>query len=348
MQNYYKPVIHGVGPLHSTLMLVGEAPGEQEEMAGVPFIGYSGQELDRMLEEAGLSRNDCYLTNVLFTRPPYNKLPAFMVQKAEAEKAGPMSIPLGQGTYLHPSLAQELERLYGEIQRVRPNLIVCLGNTACWAILGKTKISALRGAICESPHGKVLPTYHPAAVVRDWSLRPIVVGDFIKAAYECTFAEVRRPTRSLIILPTLDEIQDFYIRAREAEYLSCDIETKRGQISYIGFAISKAEGISIPIFDPRSETGSYWPGLAEEIEVWKWIQGLLCTKAKKIFQNGIFDLQYMAKYKLRIVNIAEDTMLLHHALYPELPKGLGFLGAAYTNEAPWKLMRKGEGFKKDE
>ena len=71
-------------------------------------------------------------------------------------------------------------------------------------------------------------------------------------------------------------------------------------------------------------------------------------KAKKIFQNGLFDLQYLAKYKLRIVNISDDTMLLHHALYPELPKGLGFLGAAYTNEAPWKLMRKGEGYKKDE
>lgn len=337
-----------MGPLHSKLLLIGEAPGEQEEMAGVPFIGYSGQELDRMLAEAGLSRQDCYLTNVLFSRPPYNKLAAFLVPKAEAMTSGPLAIPLGQGTYLHPSLALEVERLHGEIQRVRPNLIVCLGNTACWAILGKTKISALRGAICESPHGKVLPTYHPAAVVRDWSLRPIVVGDFIKAAYECTFAEVRRSQRSLIILPTLDEIQEFYLRARDAEYMACDIETVRGQISSIGFAISKGDALSIPIFDPRSDSRSYWPSLEEEIRAWAFIQAILSVKAKKIFQNGLFDLQYLAKYKLRIVNISDDTMLLHHALYPELPKGLGFLGAAYTNEAPWKLMRKGEGYKKDE
>ncbi len=67
-----------------------------------------------------------------------------------------------------------------------------------------------------------------------------------------------------------------------------------------------------------------------------------------LFQNGMYDLQYLYKMGFRPRACLEDTMLLHHSLFPELQKGLGFLGSVYSNEAAWKLMRKQDSFKKDE
>lgn len=84
---------------------------------------------------------------------------------------------------------------------------------------------------------------------------------------------------------------------------------------------------------------SYWQTKEEEVTVWKVIRWLLKQTIPKIFQNGMYDLAYLVRYGFEVACCEEDTMLLHHALYPELPKGLGFLGSIYTNEASWKLMR---------
>jgi DNA polymerase I-like protein with 3'-5' exonuclease and polymerase domains len=67
---------------------------------------------------------------------------------------------------------------------------------------------------------------------------------------------------------------------------------------------------------------------------------LLESPVTKVFQNGLYDLQYIYQMGIRPRNCTEDTMLMHHALYPEMKKGLEFLGSVYTNEASWKLMRK--------
>lgn len=346
------PCIKSIGPANANIALVGEAPGEQEERAGVPFFGSSGQELDRMLEQAGIVRSDCYLTNVLFTRPPQNKLDFFCVKKGDLPNAYPVP-PISQGKYLHPAFIPEVERLHQELRTVKPNLIVALGNTACWAIIRQTKISALRGTVCESPFGKVLPTYHPSAVLRDWSLRPIVVADLIKANRERAFPHIDRPQRFVIYNPTLDEIRDFVNEVRSARELSVDIETRNRQITEIGFAPSKELSCVIPFvlphpFGPRG--WNYWPDTESEVQAWLFVQELLNLPAKKIFQNGLYDLQYIWRMGFNVQGLGEDTMLIQHALYPELLKGLGFLGSIHTNEPAWKLMRtKGqEELKRDE
>ena len=78
---------------------------------------------------------------------------------------------------------------------------------------------------------------------------------------------------------------------------------------------------------------------------------LLESVIPKVFQNGLFDMQYLARMGLQVRNALHDTMLLHHVLYPELQKGLGFLGSIYSNEPAWKLMRTHKGeeeLKRDE
>jgi DNA polymerase I-like protein with 3'-5' exonuclease and polymerase domains len=85
--------------------------------------------------------------------------------------------------------------------------------------------------------------------------------------------------------------------------------------------------------------GNYWPTLEEEQKAWEQVAYLLESPIPKLGQNFIYDLQYIVKMGIRPRAFQEDTMLLHHSLYPEMQKDLGFLGSIYTNEAAWKLMR---------
>jgi uracil-DNA glycosylase len=337
----YNPCIKSVGPKNARVMAIGEAPGEQEEYSGIPFFGPAGQEFDRLLEEAGFKRSELYLTNVLRTRPPFNKMEAVCVKKKDLP--GSYSLPpLSQGKYLHPDLVPELDRLRSEIDEVKPWLILSLGNTALWGVLGQTGISRLRGTIQPGPGGcKVLPTYHPSAVLRQWDLRPIVSTDFCKARAESLFPEIRRPRRELLINPTLDELRAAYNRgAQEAKILATDVETKRGQITCCSFSWRKDFGVVIPFVDLRQSDRSFWRSLGEECQAWLLVQEFLALPVPKLFQNGLYDIQYYRKHGLHIENPLHDTMLLHHSMYPEMLKGLGFLGSVYTNEASWKLLRQ--------
>lgn len=337
----YLPCTKSVGPKNARIMAIGEAPGEQEELSGIPFFGPAGQEFDRLCLEAGFKRSELYLTNVLRTRPPFNKLEALCVQKKDLPGSYTLP-PLSTGKYLHPDLLPELDRLRSEIAEVKPWLVLTLGNTALWGILGQTGITKLRGTIQPGPGGyKVLPTYHPSAVLRQWDLRPILLADLIKARYESEFPEIRRPQRSLLINPTLEEIRETYeVCKHEAKIIATDVETKKGQITSCSFSWRKDFAIVIPFVDLRQPDRSFWRSLAEECQAWLQVQAFLALPQPKLFQNGLYDIQYYRRHGLHIENILHDTMLLHHAMYPEMLKGLGFLGSVYTNEASWKLLRQ--------
>jgi uracil-DNA glycosylase len=345
------PFAHSLGPRNAKIALVGEAFGAEEEKTGLPFMGQSGQELSRMLQEAGIKRSECFLSNVLTFRPPENKIETLCSKKADLPKDYAFP-PISMGKYLQPEYLGELERLQRELEEVRPNLVIALGNVACWALLRSSGITSLRGTVTTSPvipGQKVLPTYHPAAVLRNWAYRPIVLADFMKGKREADFADVRRPSRFVLVDPTLAEIDDWI--ARHAVYspaIGVDIETMKGQIDCIGFSISPIHALCIPFVTQGNK--SYWPDPADEIRAWQIVQSLLLLPAKKVFQNGLYDMQYLLRMGLRLHNVAEDTMLLHHALFPEMPKGLGFLGSIYTNESSWKLLNRGkhEELKKDE
>jgi len=337
----YSPCIRAIGPKDAKIVLIGEAPGEQEEKAGVPFIGPSGQQLDSMLKIAGLRRRDLYLTNVLFTRPPGNRLDDFLVSKRELPASYKLPA-LRQGKYLHPELLPELERLHAELEAVRPNLIIACGGPALWSVTSLHGITKMRGAVQPSRWGKVLPTLHPATLLypEGWANRPIIIADFIKAKYESDFSEIRRPKRRLLINPTLEELHEFFALCKSARRLSIDVETKGGQITLFGIALSPALGAVIPFYDPRKSGNSYW-SKEDEILVRALINDTLSRPIPKLFQNGLYDLQYLLREQYHInLDNSDDTMILHHALYPELPKSLGFMGSIYTNEASWKLLRE--------
>jgi DNA polymerase len=136
--------VFGVGNPKATLMLVGEAPGADEDAQGEPFVGRAGQLLNKILEAIGFRREDVYICNILKCRPPNNRKP----QADEVELCFP---------YLRK-----------QIELVRPALILCLGLTAAENLLGTTEsLGRLRGRTLRCEGIPVMVTYHPAALLRN-------------------------------------------------------------------------------------------------------------------------------------------------------------------------------------
>lgn len=278
------------------------------------------------------------------------------------------------GSHLKSEYFHHVERLWRELGEYKPNLVVALGNCPCWAILDQTKITSLRGTVSLSDRlgFKTLPTFHPAAVLRQTSMRPTCIADFQKATREVEFPEIRRTDRWITIVdPTEEGIREGYEWfKRPARAYANDIETFKRQITIIGFARSIDDALVIPfrveppkqswlvngkrVRNPKYEEEiavwepNYWPTAELEKSAWMLAQHGLQTPQPKIFQNGLYDLSYELAIGLQARNAIHDTMLWHHSLYPELPKSLGFLGSVYANEISWKMMRRGETLKRDE
>ena len=340
----FAPCIRASGPQDAKIAFVGEAPGEMEETIGLPFVGKAGQEFTALLQESGLKRSECYLTNVLWTRPPSNKMESFCVSKKDLP-AGYTLSPLALGKYLHPDLLPELERLRDELEALKPNLCVALGNTALWALTGSAAIGASRGTVSEStlvPGLKVLPTYHPAAVLRNWAWRVVVLQDLAKAKREMEFPDIRRVERRILINPKFDEALSWLMRAKSSPILSCDIETEKRQITSIAFATTPSNILVIPFWNKEASDWNFW-NEEEELAIWELLWDLLSSHPRVLFQNGLYDVQYLWDMLIPVPGFLEDTMILHHAMYPELPKSLAFLGSIYTNDIAWKKMRERHG-----
>lgn len=331
-------------PPRFKIAIVGEAWGDEEAQWKMPFIGPAGKQLDSILEDAGIVRAECFITNVFNLHPAGNKLETLCVTGKNHPDAASELYPLIPGKYLKKEYMGELDRLHQELREVQPNLAILCGNTPCWALLGQRAISKIRGTASVSSivSGlKCLPVYHPAAVLRQYDLRHVTVLDFQKAKREGEFPELRRPIRRIEVAESLSDIIGFLEKyLRGSDYISCDIETAGGQITCIGFAPGIDRCLVIPFWDSRKPGGSYWPSLELELAAWDLVQTILRLPAKKLGQNFLYDVSYLwFKYGIEVTNIADDTMLLHHALQPEENKGLGFLGSVYCNEPAWKAER---------
>lgn len=138
--------VNGEGPIPSRIMLVGEAPGADEERTGTPFVGASGQELNRMLQDAGIMRSEAYCTNVCKTRPPNNQITAWI---AKAKKDITPAHRLFRGKYVLAPLTDGFRELITEIEMVQPNLVIAFGNVAMWALTGNWGTLKWRGSQLE-------------------------------------------------------------------------------------------------------------------------------------------------------------------------------------------------------
>jgi uracil-DNA glycosylase len=326
------------------IAIIGDMLDDQEFLYKRPLIGSAGQELDRLLAEAGLSRADCFVTTVFKCKPRGNDATGFCVSGNDPLRVRGRPA-LASGKYLSQEYEAELTRLRAELEQVRPNLAILLGPVASWAILGQPAVSKIRGACtvgAEIPWLKCLPVYHPGTVLRQYDLRHVTVLDFIKAKAEADFPELRRPVREVWVEPTLEDLELFWREHGEScREFSFDIETAFGQITCIGFATDVGTALVVPFLDYRKPGGHYWPTLEEELEAWSWVAKFCAhPQAKSVGQNTLYDIQYLwYLYGIPVPSYQDDTMLLHHSLHPESEKGLAFLGSVYTNEVAWKPLR---------
>jgi uracil-DNA glycosylase family 4 len=308
--------------LPSPILFVGEAPSSEEVIQGEPLVGPSGRVFNAILRTAGLERADYYITNVYDEQAPENNVSEWRADKERTEKA--------------------FARLTAEVEEAGANVIVPLGATALWAFTGQNSITPYRGTVSQAsrikPGAKLVPTFHPSHVIQQWKYFSTVTADIIKAAAEARKGpKIVYPRVSLNIQPTLAELEVWKAKLLSADLLSTDIETGWGQITCIGFAPNDHEAICIPFVDFGKPHRSYWANPEEEAQAIKIIGEILASPVPKLFQNGPYDVMWLAKkWHMTVNNYLHDTRLEHHALYPELPKDLAFMGATYTDLGAWK------------
>jgi uracil-DNA glycosylase family 4 len=320
-----------VGPEDAKIMLVGEAPGEKEVEKGMPFVGMAGKTLDGILEEVGLNREDVRITNVMRTRPPANKFTHFyhkVKNKVEPK----------------PELLEGIDRLHQEIRKCNPNVIVPLGTEPMKAVLGYGGILNWRGSVLESNLGKVVPTIHPAAILREWSYRPAVVSDFRKIKEQSHDKEISTTDRYLEINPDFNRVCEAIEEARQAEEIAFDIETEKGEVSCVGISWESHKAICIPFWfggrEKEWKQGALWNEQEEE-DIWSRLKFLLESETpRKIAHNGSYDVEFLRDARDIKSKLHFDTMLASHTLYPELPKALSYWVSILTDHPYYKYQLK--------
>lgn len=336
------------------IAIVGEAPGSDEGMLGKPFVGRSGKLLNKMLTVAGIERKECLVTNVFDFVLPNNSVKPISVKKKKVQASWwpQIKIPVESGCYMPRDIAvPQLRRLFIELEECNPNIILALGGTAVWALLGIApygKMKKMRGTIMEGLNGsKVLATYHPAYLTRAYSEKPLVEADLRKLKYQSTFPEIRYPIIDIVIPKRVYEVTSFIDSL--GPVAAVDIETFKGTIDNIGFADCFERAMSIPIYNAETQ-GSYWPTWKDEAIVLLAIVDYLQDPTKiKVFQNGSYDIQWMwEKWGVQTANWTEDTRLLHHSLWPESPKDLGTIASLHLDMPSWKLAGAGRATTKKE
>ena len=148
--------VPGKGNFKSNVIFVGEAPGRNEDKNGEPFIGVAGKKLSAALEEAKISREDVYITNIVKCRPPKNRVPT---------------------TTERDTCKDYLKQ---EISIIKPKIICILGNTAFNSLLGGSEITKFRGKLVQKENQLYFLTVHPAATIYNQDLIKVLKKDIVK------------------------------------------------------------------------------------------------------------------------------------------------------------------------
>ena len=323
----YSEIVEG-----SALAILGEAPGSEEDAQGRPFVGAAGRLLNAALAQAGIERFRTSICNVIPCRPTNNELDSF--EGSEALKC------------CAKGFSSEMEYLKSHGLRV----VVPLGNHSLSALGLPTGITKQRGSvlIISGKERKVLalPTFHPAFLLRGQQKQiPTFIADLSKAK-NLSQTTYRPPREKFLTSPTLGDVEEFVEKAvGKRSLIAVDIETTglrpdKSDIFVVGLATSGEEAISIPFLEKGYQP--YWVN-GDEHEAKKLLAKLLAT-CPLIFQNALFDVTHLRYHGYEVKNIAHDSLLIHHAIHPELPHNLGYIVSIYGNTPYWKddvILRSG-------
>lgn len=271
------------GPSAATLALVAESAGDNEAQQGRALVGWTGQQVNNLLEHNGVKRDEVYCDNVVRCKPPPAKKGAKLPKEV---------IEFCTQQHLLPAL-----------QAIKPNCIIALGDYSLQFLTGHKGITKWRGSLIHSESfGKVVPTFHPAALMKGEGMAvywPFVDFDFAKAIRESKTAAYVPPEENFNINPTIKDVMKFVKRARDAGRVSIDIETSGGSWwntapLCIGMCIEEAgryEAICIPFYGYKGQI--IWSE-EEMYLVIKMVDAILSNSSIiKVFQNCLYDVQVL-------------------------------------------------------
>lgn len=300
----------------SPLWLVGEAPGEQEAKKNTPFIGPSGWELDKCLEAAGIRRQELFITNVCHARPPGNDIGAWMGSSPKGPEWRRY-----EDRWLYEPVWQGVQALQSLVTAHVPKAIIALGDTAMWALTGRTGITQWRGSILEcqwDSRVQVIPSYHPAYVLRNYPERFDLICDLERAKH----CPIKEPEWDIKTSHSIDSIVEF-LRSIEGPFVA-DIETSQRQIKCVGIANGPTRAVCIPLWGQR---GNYWTSHEELIIVQELRE--LFRRAPVVGQNFLYDSFYLGLLWGIRPRVLFDTMIAQGCLLPGRRKSLDYLASLY-------------------
>lgn len=349
--------VRGSGPAAAPILFLGEAPGKDEEWAGEPFVGAAGRFLwhgqdwrgttrFEGLERMGVRREDCRIENVVETRPQDNVLATVT----------PENVRRWQGEF------------WARLEGLAPNVIVPLGNLALntlrrsplpltkkgkWRIKRqqnqppqidwRDKIGNWRGSVfgVHTNNGrriKVIPTFHPAYVLRAGDFYGCWRGDLERIRGDARFPELRLdPRSSHLIDPTPEDghafevlVHQTWLRDGREAILAADIETiaKGRRIDCIGLSVDETFSITLDLRFP-------W--------AWALLRRLMKHPIAKTFHFGVFDVFKLAEKGVPVRNWRWDSLNLHHTLDPRDQHRLAYCASRDLRVRYWKDERKEEG-----
>lgn len=301
------------GPEDARILLVGEAPGATEEVDGRPFVGEAGNFLTTVLGRNGIPRESIRLANLCHYRPRDNDF-SYLLNS--------------------PQLQDGIKALSQYVQSHRPTIIGALGNWPLYFLAGKhgkkagTGILNWRGSILtctlDGVKGqlKVIPTLHPAYLLRSRKTYPIFDQDIKRIVEDSEFPELRLPERKYVTNPTGMDREVWVEELLKARILGIDVETFGPYLACVGFAPSA--DLAVCFVNDNSN------GFDTAI------RRLLSSNIPKVAHFSHFDSLYLKTHGYPVVNLVHDTMVLQHVMWPELPRALKYITSIYTREPYYK------------
>jgi uracil-DNA glycosylase family 4 len=323
-------------PKGRRLAIVGEAPGADEEITGEPFVGASGRLLRLVLSHAGIAPEACFIGNICQQRPPDNDITAF--------------------AWDGPELDEGKLQLVRDLDKFNPNAVLSLGRTAfrffnpdkCFPCRPtkdnpdgiKIPLQDWRGSVFTFGDWKIVPTFHPAYILRVFSDIAYFRADLARAVKHSSSRLLSPVVRTGILRPSLAEVTSFLGRlVRDRIPTAFDIEGYSDAIGVTMLSIcdSPTSGLVIPFY---IDGANYWSE-DEEIVVWsevaRWLADPKCPKAA---HNAFYETAVLGwRHRCVIDGLVDDTMMKHWEVFNELEKSLGVATSLWIEEPYYKDER---------
>lgn len=338
------------GPTNAIMAICGQGPGADEAAFGEPFIGTSGTMLNRWLASAGIPREKLAINNVVQCQLPGNREPhkreaqhcwrahvrPWLASLTELRVIVPVGVPAME-VLIDPECSASVAGTLHPIPmpwKGDPYVEDDIDSSSVRDIERGTGVPSDRVVVA-------VPVLHPAGIMRGgWAQEPAQI-DFLRRAWAIATGKVvpdlsplDEPPPGCNPTPTYNDVRNFETETSWDEPLACDIEGTRGRLIGIGWARLRDEAtIYVPFLDGEKPYWNdvHWPGI--DVAIRALLQRPL------IFHNGSgFDIGFLESCGYQVPRYVDDTMIRHHILYAEQPKGLEALAVRYVGARAWKWL----------